>query len=85
MIMVQAYCVVGLQRPKSDYNGLQHAAVSRVERAIYREKEALPAGQRQPTSQCRCRRRLVRLASLCNLPALAPAPAPVPARVGKGR
>ena len=46
-IMVQAYCVVGLQRPKSDYEGLQHAAVSRVERAIYREKEALPAGQRQ--------------------------------------
>ena len=38
--------VADLHRPKSDSEGL-HAAASRVERAIYREKEALPAGQRQ--------------------------------------
>ena len=58
--------VVDLNRPKPDSEGL-HAGAPRVECAIYREKEALPAGQRQCTSWCRCRRRLVRLASACNL------------------
>ena len=38
--------VANLHRPKSGSEGL-HAGAPRVERAIYREKEALPAGQRQ--------------------------------------
>ena len=58
--------VVDLHWPESDSEGL-NAAVPRVERATCHEKEALPAGQRQCTSRCRCRRRLVRLASACNL------------------
>ena len=37
--------VADLHRPKSDSEGL-HAGAPRVERATYREKEALPAGQR---------------------------------------
>ena len=37
---------VGLHWPESDSEGL-YAAAPRVERVIYREKEALPAGQRQ--------------------------------------
>ena len=37
--------VVDLNRPKPDSEGL-HAGAPRVERATYREKEALPAGQR---------------------------------------
>ena len=54
--------VVDLHWPESGSEGL-NAAVPRVERATCHEKEALPAGQRQRTSRCRCRRRLVRLAS----------------------
>ena len=38
--------VIDLHRPESDSEGL-NAGAPRVERAIYREKEALPAGQRQ--------------------------------------
>ena len=41
-----AHIAVDLHRPKSGSEGL-HAAAPRVERAIYREKEALPAGQCQ--------------------------------------
>ena len=59
---LDAHIAVDLHRLKSDSECL-HAGASRVERAIYHEKDALPAGQRQCTSRCRCRRRLVRLAS----------------------
>ena len=44
--MNQSHRVVEFHHPEPGSEGL-HAGAPRVERAIYREKEALPAGQRQ--------------------------------------
>ena len=46
LCMNQSHRVVEFHHPEPGSEGL-HAAAPRVERAIYREKEALPAGQRQ--------------------------------------